>query len=330
MYILDLDEIIDSVDIVEYVSQFIELEDKGDEFFGFSPFNEENTPSFTVTPETQLFYDFSAKIGGNVLNFIQSYYHCDFKKAVELLKQYAGVSGSVETTTRLLAAQTMKKYKEKEKRTKEKSKRSILPNDVMQTYETEISKLETWLKEGISEQVLKKYQVRYDPVSNRIVYPIRDVKGNIISVKGRTLDKDFKQKRLRKYTYLNSIGDIDFIFGLWENLDYIKKEGKIILFEGEKSVMKMETWGYKNVGAILTSHLNPRQLKLLISLRVTVVFALDKGIDITKDENINKLRKYTRVEFIKDKNEILDEKDAPVDKGKDNWERLYKERWVLL
>ena len=61
---MDLEELIDSIDIVEYISQFVELEEKNGEYWGLSPFSDEKTPSFSVRSENNTFYCFSSGIGG--------------------------------------------------------------------------------------------------------------------------------------------------------------------------------------------------------------------------------------------------------------------------
>lgn len=323
--IIELQDIIDSVDIVEYISQFVDLEEQNGEMFGLSPFKEESTASFSITPSNQLFFDFSAGFGGNILTFIQKYNKCSFSRAVEILKEYANISDDY-VDRRLSATKEIRKFKKTARKKKEVAKHKILSPDVMSKYENDKSKLQIWEDEGLSYDVMEKYNVRYDPFSNRIVYPIRDMSGNIISVKGRTLDPDFKKKKLRKYTYFQEIGDIDLIFGYVEHQQSIKNANEIILFEGEKSVLHAETWGIENTGSILTSHLNPLQLPILIKLGVSVVFALDKDVDIRKDANIKKLSHFVKVEYIKDTENLIGEKDAPVDAGKDVWERLYERR----
>jgi len=324
---LELQDIIGSVKIEEYISQYIDLEEDNNELFGLSPFKNEQTPSFSVTPRTQLFFDFSSNVGGNVLTFIQKYHKCNFTTALNILKKYADVTEDY-VDLRLSATKTIKKFKPSKSR-KPDIKHKLLSPDIMTQYEKELDKLKIWANEGITYEVMEKYQVRYDPFSNRIVYPIRDLNGNILSVKGRTLDPDFKAKKLRKYTYFEKIGDLDLIFGYYEHLQDILNKKEIILFEGEKSVMLTESWGITNTGAILTSHLNPLQLPILIKLGVRVVFALDEEINIMEDENIKKLSRFVRVEYIKDKDHLLDEKAAPVDHGQGIWERLYEGRKSL-
>jgi len=173
---------------------------------------------------------------------------------------------------------------------------------------------------------LKRFDVRYDSFSNRLVYPIRNTDGQIVNIGGRTLDPDWKERGLRKYTYFSKWGELNVIFGLYDNSRYILKKREIILFEGCKSVLIADSWGIKNTGAILTSHLNPNQVKLLARLGVRVVFALDKEVNVLNDHNIAKLKRYVSVEYLKDIDDLLGAKDAPVDRGEGVFKDLYERR----
>jgi DNA primase len=322
---MDIKDIIDAIDIVEYVSQYADLKKQSNgEYISLSPFKEEANPSFTISPHNQLFYDFSTNQGGNIIDFIQKYNKCSLVEAINLAKQYANLTDDY-VDNRLNATKVIKKFKNNNQK-KEKSEHVILEKNIMSKYENDKEKLKTWLTDGISYDIMEKYQVRYDPFSDRIVFPVKDNNGTIINIKGRTLTPNFEEKNIRKYTYFYKLGQNDFIFGYYEHLnDYIDKK-EIILFEGEKSVMICEGWGIKNTGAIMTSHLDESQMKTLIQLGVTVVFALDKNINIKKDDNIKKLKRYVRVEYIEDSESLIGEKDAPVDKGKETWDILYEGR----
>ena len=328
---MEVSEIIDSVDILEYISQFCDPQEKDDgEYWCLSPLKEERTPSFSINREMQRFYDFSSGQGGNVLNFICAYHNCDFRKGLQILKEYAGISGTETTSTpqRLLATSIAKRFQHKAPKEKA-SKTTILPRDYMNRYEWNVKKLAVWEREGITMESMERFQVRYDPFSDRLVYPIRDVNGNIISVCGRTLDPKFKEKNLRKYTYFQPLGILDTIYGLSDNLNDIREQGEIILFEGAKSVMLADGWGIKNTGAVLTSHLNPYQFKILIRLGVKITFALDAEIDIREDVNIMKLCQYAQVYWVKNRDDLLDPKDSPTDKGHEVFRLLYQERGRL-
>lgn len=323
---MELSELIDSVDILEYISQYADFEEKGGEYWCLSPLKSENTPSFSIRKETNTFYDFSSGKGGNVLNFIRFYNHCSFNEAVEILKKYAGCDGEVVPKKKMAAIEVAKRYKGRKKQTKVVQTK-VLPDDYMLRYERNPEKLAVWEAEGISEASLERFQVAYDSFSDRLVYPIRNVNGEIVNVGARTLDPDWKQKKLRKYSYMFSWeGGMNAVFGLAENRDEILRKKEVILFEGAKSVMIADSWGIRNCGALLTSHLSQFQLKILAKLGVRVVFALDKEVVIRDDPNIARLKRYVSVDYIWDRDGLLDEKDSPVDKGVEAFMKLYEGR----
>lgn len=324
--VTELRDLIESIDIVAYLSQFVDLEQRGEEYWGLSPFKDEKTPSFSVRPKPPCFFDYSSGIGGNVFTFTKYYFHCSATEAVEKLKEYAGEDGETGYRHEKLEATKVCMQFLPKKTSQKESSGIILPDNVMEKYENKPDKLEIWRQEGISNASMVRFQVMYDSFSNRIVYPIRNPDGKIVNVGGRTLDPAWKEKKLRKYTYFYPWGTMDTIYGISENMEEIKKQNEIILFEGCKSVLIADSWGISNTGAILTSHLNPNQLKILAKLGCDTVFALDKDVDIRKDHNIQKLRQYCRVEYLYDKGNLLEEKDSPVDRGEEVFHRLYERR----
>lgn len=326
---MDVAALVQSINIVEYISQYVELELRGDEWWGLSCFKEENTPSFSVREDPPVFYDYSSGKGGNIFNFVKEYHHCSNQEAVEILKAYAGVDAvDFQPRDRMAATLTCRKFAKPNKLNKQ-SKVKPLPNDYMLRYEKRDDKLDIWRQEGISDESLEKFQVYYDGFTDRLVYPIRNIKGEIVNIGGRTLDPLWKEKKLRKYSYFFSWGTMDTIYGLAENMESIIQNGEVILFEGCKSVLLADTWGIHNTGAILTSHLNVNQFKILARLGVRVVFALDKEVPIMDDKNINKLKQYVNVEFLFDQDDLLSEKDSPVDKGAEVFKLLYDQRVKL-
>lgn len=324
---MDVEELIRSVDIVEFISQYVDLEQRGDEFWGISPFTypPERTPSFSVRPDPPFFYDYSSGKGGNVYSFVKELKRCSAMETIDILKRFAGYDGEVEIPHKMAATVTCRQFLGKKQQKKE-SVATKLKDDFMDKYEVQINKLNLWLVEGISMKSLEKFQVRYDPLTNRIVYPIRNLDGEIVNIGGRALDPDWKERGERKYTYFFKWGTIDTMYGLSENLEDIKKSKEIIVFEGCKSVLLADTWGIHNSAAILTSHLSTNQLKILIRLGCDVVFALDKDVDVRKDKNIKKLMQYVNVYYLYDKDNLLDSKDAPVDKGEKVFKRLYESK----
>ena len=109
----------------------------------------------------------------------------------------------------------------------------------------------------------------------------------------------------------------------------IKKKHEIILFEGCKSVLLADTWGIHNTGAILTSHLSKNQMVILAKLGCNVIFALDKDVRVRDDRNVNKLKQYVNVYYLWDKDNLLDEKDSPVDKGQEVFNALLHNKYKL-
>lgn len=323
---MELEDLIRSIDIVEYISQFVELEQRNQEWWGLSPFKSERTPSFSVRQTPPFFYDYSSGCGGNVFSFVKRYFNCSNREAVEILKKYAGVEGELVAVRDKMAATNVFKRYMKPKNTVKAVKTTVLPENYMERYQKSDEKLAVWRSEGISDASLTRFQVYYDDFSDRLVYPIRNLEGKIVNIGGRTLDPGWKEKKLRKYCYFFGWGRMDTIYGLSENREYIRKEKEIILFEGCKSVLLADTWGIRNTGAILTSHLNGDQMKALAKLGCSVVFALDKDVDVFEDKNIRKLKQYVNVFYIYDKDNLLDEKDSPVDKGEEVFKKLYAAR----
>lgn len=323
---MTLSDLIESVNIVDYISQFVELEQKGEEWWGLSCFHEEKTPSFSVRENPPVFFDYSSGIGGNVYTFVRYYNQCGPSQAIEILKKYANCTDDVSVPHNKLSATTIcRKYRPQAKSIKQ-GKGVVLPENQMERYECRTEKLQVWMDEGISMNALEKFQVRYDPFSDRLVYPIRNFSGQIVNVGGRTLDPDWKEKKLRKYTYFYEWGIMDVLYGIYDNLEDIRRKREVIIFEGCKSVLLAYTWGIRNCAAALTSHLNPRQMKILAKLGCRVVFAFDKEIRPREDHNIQILKNYVNVEYLWDKDDLLDDKDAPVDKGPEVFKKLYEGR----
>lgn len=331
---MEASEIIASVDMVEYLSQYMDFEQKGRELWACSCFTSEKTPSFSVDPAKGYFYDFSSGFGGNIIDFIMRHDECGVAQAINKIKQYAHISEDEDghPRLRLPLVSIAKKYREN-KADRAQCTAKILPDDYMDRYEFRKDKLAIWFVEGISYETMWKYQVRYDAFDDRIVYPIRNMDGKIFCVSGRTCDPDYKAKGIRKYTYTSQIGSLPALYGFFENKDEILEKKEAIVFEGCKSVLKAYDYGFKNGIALLTSHLSPFQVDAMIQISsfygVRFVFALDSDVDIMKDKNIEKLKRYARVEWIRNRDNILDDKDSPVDKGKESFENLYNMREIL-
>ena len=321
---VEVEDLLENIDIVEYIGQFVDLEEKEGEWWGLSPFTAEQTPSFSVDGERQLYYDFSSGHGGNVLTFIQRHFRVNFRRAMEIAEEYAGIDGSAVLTPKAETVIALKKFAKKKE--KDVQPHGALSDNVMDRYEFNKDKLRLWVDDGIPLATLKRYGVRYDPFSDRIVYPIKNAAGKIVSISGRTADPQWHEKRLKKYTYFQPLGQCDLIYNLSDAIDEIKRKKEIILFEGAKSVMLADTFGVKNAGALLSSHLIPYLMIILIGLGVRVVFALDAGVNISEDAQITRMKHFLPIEYIWNYNKLLEQKESPVDRGQEVFQTLYDNR----
>lgn len=324
---MDVDGLLESISIVEYISQYVDLQEEHGDWFGVCPFHNDTDPSFSVTEDNGKWYCFGCHIGGSIVSFVMKYHHVNYDKAIEILCSYAGLTQS-EIPKRLEATKTLKKYVKRDTK-KKQSTYKILPEDYMSRYEKDWEKLALWENEGISREVMSKYQVRYCPFTNRIVFPIRTLTGGIMSISGRTLDPDYKKNKVRKYTYFQSLGTLDTLYAFSDHINSISEKHEIIIFEGVKSVLLAETWGITNTVAVLTNHLSDFQVRELIKLGARVVLAFDGGVNVHKDKVLPLLLKFVRVDWAKNRDGVLTEKMSPVDAGLEVWKDLYERRQRL-
>lgn len=328
---IEISDITNKIDIIEYISQFCDLELRGDgDYWGCSPFKEENTPSFHVSPDKQKFYCFSTGRFGDVLDFVQIYFGVSKEQGIRMLMNYAGISeGDMKSMEikRLASTSIAKRFKSRPQ--KNIAPVSVLADDYMNRYDWDESAFTPWLEEGITLEALKRFGVKYDPFSDRLVYPIINEQGKLINVCGRTLDPLYKEHKVRKYTYFSKFGGaMNVLYNLFDCKQDVLRTKEVIIFEGAKSCMKAYSWGFKNCCALLTSHLSDHQFKALIKLGASVVFALDAEVDIREDKNIKRLIPYVPVYWIKSSG-VVGEKDSPTDKGEEVFRKLYGSKLKL-
>ena len=176
--------------------------------------------------------------------------------------------------------------------------------------------------------MFERYEIKLDNKKNRIIYPVYSNDSQLINIKGRTLYDDYKTLKIPKYINYFKVGCMDYLQGLHLTREAIRQKNEVIIFEGIKSCMKAEGYGYHNVVSAETCRLTKEQIKLLISLKCNVVIAFDKDKSLSDfyDKGVKMLSRFTNVSYINDVGNLLgepDEKNAPVDKGKEVWEQLY-------
>lgn len=325
-----LNEICRRVDLLEYAQQSMDFIQRGGKFFTSCPLHSDSDPSLCISPDENLWYCFSEKRGGNIINWMMVYEKLTFRQAIDKLTKLTGVE--LKTIT---ICESMKYFKElkriAEERIAKPVNRNILPDSYLDTFVKEIP--EEWVKEGISPDVMNDYGIRVDKISNRICYPLYDNEDRLIGVKGRTRFPNFKDLKITKYISYNKIQTTDFLVGMKQNRDEIKRSGSVFIFEGIKSGMKMTTWGLgKNWLAAETSRLNDAQVRVLLDLHINEVnIAFDRDVDIKEIRKCTQLlKRFCNVYVIRDRynrNRLLPgDKDSPVDAGKEVWEQLVREK----
>lgn len=324
---VDIEELVSRLDIVQYVSQYIELEEKKGEFWACCPFHDnDETPSFAINPEKQQWFCQACKKGGNIVGFYIEYHNVKFPEAIVGLCKYAKLDVS-ELKAPPDTIRILREYSRKRKK-KVNIQRKILKDDCMLIYDK--APIKEWLSEGISQSILEKYQVRYNKLDNAIVFPIWDNDGNIINIKKRTLNNNYKALKQPKYINFCKIGELDYLFGFAQNKDTYNSYKTIILFESEKSVMKLESHGYFNSVALSTSTITQKQAITLIQTGKEIVIALDKDVPVTEiRKRFKYLIKFTNTSVIIDSSNMLKPKDSPIDCGFDVFNELYKRRIKL-
>lgn len=327
-----IQEIRDRIDLVDYISDYVELKQKNQDWFGLCPFHNEETASFCVTPSKKMFYCFGCGCGGDILVFCMKYFGISYVESVKRLSKYIGIDAKmVEVSSTVKFLREVKKANEHKKLP---APHNIIDQRILSTYHYEDVK--EWISEGIPQEIMQGYGVGYDKQRNskndRIIYPVYDYDGNLINIKGRTLCKTYKAEKIPKYINYFAVGDLDYFQGLNFKKDIVKEKGEIIIFESFKSVMKADSFGFENSVSSETSKINYYQLQILIKLHVDVVIAFDADIplkDIKTDDKISILSKFTNVYVVYDKSGLLGDrnlKNAPVDCGREKWVKLYNQR----
>lgn len=219
------------------------------------------------------------------------------------------------------AISVIKKFKKKEIHEVE---HKILDNSYLNQYPKCI--VQEWVDEGINAETQEIFGVCIDHKYSRWKFPIHDELWNLITLKGRTFVENFKYKNIPKYSYYPAVGNNNnILFGLNLTLPFIEEMNELLLFEGEKSVMKLWSNDIKNSTSMGSSLINPNFIRKIISLKCRdVVICLDKGVslEVIKAQAM-KLKLFKNVYYIYDFNDLLKHKDSPIDQGVEVFKQLY-------
>lgn len=324
-----LKQINENVSLLDYASQSLDFVQQGnDEYFAHCPKHVDETPSLSITPSTNSFYCFSCHRSGGVIGYLIQYEDLSFEEAVDKAAKLADIDLSKMCHSATIA--WLRKIKQFFLKKKPIYEHRILEPKEYERYKKE--PIKEWLNEGIKQEVMDLFGVRADTFQNRIIYPVYDINGNLINIKGRTRYDNYKLLKIPKYMNYFEIGVMDYFQGLNITLPYIKEANEVIIFESIKSVMKAYGWGYKNCISAEKHTLTKEQIKLLVSLKVNIVFAYDSDIDYNDHSvkcDIDRLKRLTNVYIIQDKSQLLGGKEAknsPADLGEEVWTELYENK----
>jgi len=323
-----LQAINDNADLFAYAQQTFTLERRGDDYYTHCPLHVDLTPSLSFSPDKNFYYCFSCGKKGKIINFLMDFEGLKFDAAVQKAARLANFD--LDSVCKSETMSFLKSYKSRNLSARQKTRyiHDKLPENAMTKFEKQ--DIKEWREEGILPEVMDLFGVRVDRLSNRIVYPVCDMRGNIINIKGRTRYGNYKELKLPKYINYCKVGCLDYFQGLNITLPFVKEKREIVIFESIKSVMKAYGWGYKNCASAETHTLTPQQIELLIKLHVDVVLAFDTDVDVSDPvfrKNIDTLRRMTNVYIITDQKELLggkDLKNSPADCGQSVWEELYR------
>ena len=306
-----IDEVRSRADIVEVISEYVSLQHKGKNYWGLCPFHSEKTPSFTVTPEKQMFYCFGCNVGGNIFSFLMKKENWSFVESVHNLASRYGVS---------LPEKEQSPHEREENRLRRRFEEinewaaSYFNDLLLRSPEGEPGRV-YFTKRGVDLETMKSFRLGYAPerwdgllgymqergvrphelaeaglvveketlskdgqryydrFRNRVLFSILDRRKLPIAFGGRVLDDSIPK-------YLNSPETAFFnkghhLYGMHRAHQGIREEGYALLVEGYMDVIALQNAGFPNAVASLGTALTKDQAKLLRRYTVRVVILYD-------------------------------------------------------
>ncbi len=305
---LTIDRIMEATDIVEVIGEFVQLKKRGANYVGLSPFSNERTPSFTVSPAKGIFKDFSSGKGGSAVTFLMELEKFSYPEALKwLAKKYSiEVEETVESTENkeeenhreslmIVSGYAAKFFHESLLETQEGQniglsyfKERGFSNETIRKFELGYSP-DQWeaftskaLKEGYQQQFLEETGLSvkrdngtlYDRYRGRVMFPIHSFTGRVIAFGGRTLKND---KNVPKY--VNSpeseiYHKSNILYGLYFAKKAIRDEDNCYLVEGYADVLSVHQAGIENVVASSGTSLTVEQIRLIgrFTKNVTILY----------------------------------------------------------
>jgi len=289
---IDFNKIVNSLDIVDVISQYVSIKKRGSVYKGLCPFHDEKTPSFTVSKEKQIFKCFGCGVAGNVITFIAKHENISPKEAAIMLDDKYSL-GIIEHNELSKSESAILKLAMSYFKFNKKGEQYLLNRGFKQSTIDEFNVgfspssynkfLAYALKQGYRKEdivksglVIKKDHVNYyDRFRNRVMFPIENTSGQIVSFTGRIIEDDKKQAKYINGPDTSLYDKSKVIYNLNRAKGYIKKIGYVIAVEGQTDCMRLYENGYKNVIGLSGTSLTQHQIKLLKNYTSNLYFLLD-------------------------------------------------------
>ena len=300
-----IEEIRSAADIVDVISEFVQLRKRGKNFIGLCPFHSEKTPSFTVSEDKQIFHCFGCHTGGNVFKFLMEYEKISFIEAIQEVAARVGINLEYEedTTGKESEQEILYEINVQAARYFSDNLLNSLEGEIARKYFQERKiKLQTMRAFGLgyalngwenfvefakSQKIDLERAIQlgligqqndgrlFDKFSDRIIFPIFSANGRVIAFAGRILENKEGSAK-----YLNSPESLIYVkgrilYGLSFAKDEIRKLDKAILVEGYMDLISLYQSGIKNVVAVSGTALTEDQVQLLSRYTKNVVLLFD-------------------------------------------------------
>jgi len=302
-----IDQVFDTARVEEVIGDFVQLKKSGSNFKGLSPFSEERTPSFMVSPVKQIWKDFSTGKGGTSVSFLMEHEHFTYPEAIKYLarKYNIEIEETVQSDSDKEAAGERESMYLVSEYASTYYQNTLLKTDAGKaiglSYFKERGFTEETIKDfqlgystdawsGLTDSALKKgYQLKYlestglsivketkqfDRFKGRVMFPIHSMSGRVLGFGGRILAKNEKAAK-----YLNSPeSDIyhksKVLYGIYYAKQTIAKQDNCYLVEGYTDVIQFHQKGIKNVVSSSGTALTPDQIRLInrLTKNITVLF----------------------------------------------------------
>jgi len=290
-----INEIRNKTDIVDVISQYLPLTQRGKNYFGVCPFHDDHSPSMSVSKEKQIFTCFSCGATGNVFTFVADYEHIGFYDAVRLIGNKIGYNLGISNKTKnkneeayeiydlacrfyqnnlnTTLGKNANEYLEKRNINKETIKKFKIGLSVSKTSLTDylISKGYT-LKKLISLGISNENGT--DLFLNRIMFPLYDLEGRVVAFSGRIYNtKDGSKYINTKETDIFKKGNI--LYNYHNAKEILKKNENIIVMEGFMDVIRANTVGINNCIATMGTALTKQNAMLLKKMAHNIILCFD-------------------------------------------------------